>query len=261
MAQPLGLLQPVRGEKDRHPALAQRADQFVDLARGHGIKARRRLVKEQHGRVVEQRPRERDPLTQSLRQRTTLIGCTVGEVDRPQRPVDAPANVVQLVEPGEALQVLHHREAQVQTRGLGHDRDPRPDRRSVLGAQLDAGHHRRARGRREQRAQRAHGRGLPRPVRTEEAEHLAVANLERDVVDGDALAEALGQVLDHHRGLALRAVEGRRFGNRFSATGHLSCRRSEGHGRSSLVDRDAGGRRALVGSLSSRTSTPVPWRA
>lgn len=93
MAQPLGLLQPVRGEEDRHPPLAQRADQLVNLAGSHGIKARRRLVQEQHGRVVEQRPRERDPLTQTLRQRTTLIGCPVGQVDRPQSPADAPANI------------------------------------------------------------------------------------------------------------------------------------------------------------------------
>jgi hypothetical protein len=64
IAQPFGLLQPVRGEEDRHPTLAQRADQFVDLASCYGIKTRRRLVKEQHGRVVEQRPRQRDPLTQ-----------------------------------------------------------------------------------------------------------------------------------------------------------------------------------------------------
>ena len=39
------------------------------------------------------------------------------------------------VETGEALEVLRHREAQVEARGLGHDRDPCPDRRPVLGAQ------------------------------------------------------------------------------------------------------------------------------
>jgi hypothetical protein len=76
------------------PPLAQRADQLVNLTRRHGIKARRRLVKEQHGRVVEQRPRERDALTQPLRQCPALIACTVGEVDRPQRPLDAPANII-----------------------------------------------------------------------------------------------------------------------------------------------------------------------
>jgi hypothetical protein len=37
---------------------------------------------------------------------------------------------------------------------------------------------------------------LPRPVRTEEAEHLPVADLEGNVVEGDAVAEALAEVVD-----------------------------------------------------------------
>ena len=94
MAQPLGLLEPVRGEKDRHPPLAQRADQLVDLVTRNRIQARRRLIEEQHRRVVEQRPRERDPLTQALRQRPARIVRAVGEVDRPQCSVDAPADIV-----------------------------------------------------------------------------------------------------------------------------------------------------------------------
>jgi hypothetical protein len=52
----------VRGEEDRHPALAQRDDQLVDFAGRHGIEARGRLVEEQNRRVVEQRPGEGHPL-------------------------------------------------------------------------------------------------------------------------------------------------------------------------------------------------------
>ena len=66
MAQPLGLLQPVRGEEDRHAPLSKRGDQPVDLAACHRVKARRRLVEEQHGGVVEQRSRQRDALSQTL---------------------------------------------------------------------------------------------------------------------------------------------------------------------------------------------------
>ena len=62
--------------------------------------------------------------------------------------------------------------------------------------QRNAGDGRRARGRRDQRAQRAHGRRLARPVGAEEAEHLAVADLERDVLKRDAVAEALAQTLN-----------------------------------------------------------------
>jgi hypothetical protein len=72
--------------------------------------------------------------------------------------------------------------------------------------------------------QRPHGRGLPRTVRSEEAEHLAVANLERNIIKSDAIAEALGQLPDHQSGLTRRPIEGRGSADPFSATGHVSCR-------------------------------------
>ena len=50
---------------------------------------------------------------------------------------------------------------------------------------------------RNQRPERPHGRGLARPVGAEKAEHLAVADLERNVLERDALAEALAQMLNH----------------------------------------------------------------
>jgi len=91
----------------------------VDLARRDRVQPRRRLVQEQHRRIVEERSRERDPLAQPLRQRAALIAGAVGEVDRPQRPVDAAAHVFEFVEPGETLKVLHHREALIQTGDSG----------------------------------------------------------------------------------------------------------------------------------------------
>ena len=59
-----------------------------------------------------------------------------------------------------------------------------------------------------------HGRGLARPVRAEEAEHLAVADIERNVLERDALAEALAQMLNLKRVLApcRRKRTGRRMG-------------------------------------------------
>ena len=41
---------------------------------------------------------------------------------------------------------------------------------------------------------------MPRPGGTEEAEHLAVPDLEGTVVERDAIDEPLGQVLDHQAG-------------------------------------------------------------
>jgi hypothetical protein len=48
----------------------------------------------------------------------------------------------------------------------------------------------------DQRAQRPHGRGLARPVRPQEPEHLTARDTERHVGHGGAPAENLGQVTD-----------------------------------------------------------------
>jgi hypothetical protein len=49
---------------------------------------------------------------------TARIARAVEKVDRLQRTLDPPANIVQLVEPGEALQVLLHGEALIEAWGL-----------------------------------------------------------------------------------------------------------------------------------------------
>ena len=51
---------------------------------GDRIEPRRRLVEEQHLRVAEQRPRQRDPLAQALRQRAAGVVGPVGQLDRAQ---------------------------------------------------------------------------------------------------------------------------------------------------------------------------------
>jgi hypothetical protein len=50
----------------------------------------------------------------------------------------------------------------------------------------------------EESADEADGRGLARAVRADEAEHLAAANLEREVVDGDRGAEAFRDPIERH---------------------------------------------------------------
>ena len=68
VAEPLGLLEAVRGEEDRHAAAAELVDQLVDVAGGDRVQAGGRLVEEQHLRVAEQRPGQGDPLAQALGQ-------------------------------------------------------------------------------------------------------------------------------------------------------------------------------------------------
>ena len=76
------------------------------------------------------------------------------------------------------------------------------------------GDRRRARGRRDERAERPHGRGLPGAVRPEETEHLAVADLKGDVLERDPVTEALAQTVDGQRRSAARS--------RPDAAGHVT---------------------------------------
>ena len=119
------------------------------------------------------------------------------------------ARVGHLVQVGEALEVLEDAQPQVQTRRLGHDRDPAPDLDAVLGRERDPGDSRRA-GRRFDAACRASGpwwscrrRSGPRNPKTSPR-----ADLERHVVEREALAEGLRQVADRQGGVP--AFSGRR---------------------------------------------------
>ena len=116
------------------PRFAEPDDQLVHLARGDRVEAGRRLVEEQHLRVAEQRPGERDPLAQPLGERAAGIAGPLSEVDRAQGELDALARVGQLVEAGEALEVLGDAEAEIEARRLRHDRDPPADLHAVLRA-------------------------------------------------------------------------------------------------------------------------------
>ena len=63
VGQAAGLAEEVGAEHDGAAVLGgQRADQVDDVAGGGRVEARRRLVEEQHVGVVEERPRQREPL-------------------------------------------------------------------------------------------------------------------------------------------------------------------------------------------------------
>ena len=89
VAEALGLVEPVRGEEDRHTAAARARRSARGRLGGHRIEAGGRLVKEQHLRLAQQRSRQGDPLTQTLGQSAAGIVRPVGQVDGPQDAVDA----------------------------------------------------------------------------------------------------------------------------------------------------------------------------
>jgi len=200
----------VRRQEDRDAALAQLFDQLVDIARGDRVKPGCRLVEEQHLRVAEQRPRQRDALAETLGQGAAGIAGPVGQVDGTQGKLDATARVGDFVQVGETLEVLDHAQAEIEARRLGHDRDPPADLHPVLRPERHARDGRRAGGRSDERSEGPHRRGFSGAVWAQEPEHLAVADLERDVLESDAIAEALRQAVDGQRGNTAFAISSRR---------------------------------------------------
>ena len=142
VTEPLGLLEAVRGQKDGDAAVLERGDELVDLSGGDRVEPRSGLVQEQHRRVVEQRPGQGHSLAEPLGESSAEIVGPLGQVDRWRARSMRVARVGQLVELGKALKVLRDREAEVEARGLGHNRDQGPDGRAVRGVQLDARHRR-----------------------------------------------------------------------------------------------------------------------
>ena len=182
VAQPLGLLEPVGGEEDRHAALAQlarsaRARRARRPGRGPTSARRGTAPRGRRAAPAPARPAGAAPLTA---RRTGLPARSV-RLTASQRAVDPLGRSGDPVQPGEALEVLGHAQPQVQPGRLGHHGDPLADLDAVLRVRAARRRRRRTRGRRDQRAERPHGRRLAGAVRPEEAEHLALAHLERDV--------------------------------------------------------------------------------
>jgi len=117
---------------------------------------------------------------------------------------DPGVRMVQPIEASEVLEVLSHREAEVEPGRLGHDRDALADRHAVLGLSgipATVAEPMSARSR-----CRVCGRcGLACTVRTEKPEDLAVVHLEGHLGESGPLAEALGQLRDDQGGLGLVA--------------------------------------------------------
>ena len=199
VAEPLCLLEPVGGEKDGDAAVAQPVDQVVHLPARHRVEPGGGLVEEEDRRIAEEHAGQPDPLAQALREAAAEIVGAVSEVDRVEGVPDPLLRVAQAVEAGEVLEILGHGQPQVEAGVLRHDGDASANLHTPLRFERHACDHRAARRRRDQGREHAHRRGLAGAVRTEEAEHLARGDGERDVVDREPAAEPLRQVLDHQR--------------------------------------------------------------
>ena len=105
---------------------------------------------------------------------------------------------LEVVQPGEIAQVLARRKSIVEAGLLGKDPD-RPAQCRVVDAQSVPRDDRVAVGRSDQGREHSNRRGLPRPIRSEEAEHRPGFDAERESLDGDPAIEAARQSMSLDR--------------------------------------------------------------
>ena len=182
----LGLVHVVRGHEDRDLlALLELADVAPDRAAGLRIQPDRRLVEEQHPRRVHQPAGDLQPPPHAAAERPDHAVLAVVEADhlehlphprRDQRGLDA-------VELGMQLEVLLGGQVAVERRVLEDEADVAADV-VALAHHVVAGDLRAPARRLGERAEHVDRGGLAGAVRTQESEHLAGLDGERDAADG-----------------------------------------------------------------------------
>jgi hypothetical protein len=150
---------------------------------------------------VEHRLCEAHALAEALRQLADELAGDVTQAAAAADLLDAPRALgrIHLTQIGRELEVLEHRHVAVDGRVLGQVPDAPAHLEGVL-EDVEARDLGAAGGRREVAGQHLHGRRLAGAVRAQEAEDLALVDLERHVVDGSRGAVVLGEALDlyHH---------------------------------------------------------------
>ena len=208
----LRLLHEVRGDDDGHALLGQRGDAPPELATRQRIDTAGRLVEEQDLRLVQERCRHRQTLLDSRLATAPLRAAPVSSSNcssaRSHALCEEPA--AQAVRAAEELEVLAHAEVAVERELLRHVADAL---RGLRPAPC-AGSRRRPRGAaggRQETAEHAKRRGLAGAVGSEQAEDLAAAHVEADVL---ATAVKSPNLRTSHRRRRRLAGRRRRSGRR-----------------------------------------------
>ena len=188
--------QEVAGDEHRPALVGQAADQAAQPVDALGVEAVGRLVEDQDLGVAEQGGGQPEALAHAEREAADPAAAGGGQPGLLEDLVD-PARV----EPGrhgQDPQVVAGRAARVEPARL----QDRPDPAGRVG-QLPvgpAGDGGRAGGRGDQAEQHPQGGRLAGAVGAEEAGHRALVDLEVELVDGEHVAEALGEPLHADRG-------------------------------------------------------------
>ena len=188
----------MRGHQHRGPGLGHGRDMLPEVPAGARVHARCGLVQKQHRRLVQGGAQQGQALFLPQRQ---AVGAAVQIVRQFQGPCQHGQQGLAAFR-GQAVQlrtgqdVLAHRDVQVQGKFLRHVAQTRTCR-AARTQQVHTVHAALARRGPRQAAKHAEGGGLARAVGPQQAEDLAGAHREADVVGRREAAEALGQLLRH----------------------------------------------------------------
>jgi hypothetical protein len=170
----------VRGQEHGLPGGRQRGDRRAQLARADRIDADRGLVEEDDGWVVQEAARDVQPLAHAARVALDALLLAALQADELEQLVDAGALRARLdgVELGEVAQVVQRRQPLVEAAVAAEDVADVLAHPARVVDDVVAEHPRRPRGGDQQRDQHLDRRRLAGAVRPEQAEELALGDLE-----------------------------------------------------------------------------------
>ena len=209
---------------------AQLLDQRAHLADLARVQADRRLVEDDHRRVVEHGLGDADALPQPLRESADQLVGTVAEVDLLHRALDRRGAVGDPVQPRHEVQIAPHGHLRIDRRGLGKVAYGLAGGHR-LGDDIVAGDEGAPARGRQVAGQDAHGGGLACAVWAEEAHDLSAIGAEGDLLQRGRRTVVAREVidLDHH----LSRVPGRHSGT--SRLGNKDPGQAAGVGRPDII--------------------------
>ena len=174
--------------------LAEAADELADLNDLLGVKADRRLVEDEHGRISQQRLREADALAVTFGEVLDDSAALVGNLHEAHDLIDVLLlGQLDLFEVKHELEIFSDRHIGIQRRDLGEITDflfgLARIRENFTAVNRDG-----TRGGRDIARDDIHGRRFSRAVGTEKAEDLARIDGEADIINSLDVAVAFCEV-------------------------------------------------------------------
>ena len=228
----LGFLHQMGCEEDGHVLLiAQPVECLPKIDPRAGIEPGGRFVEQQEFRPMEQTLRDLDPPLQSAGERLDQIVGAIAQVELDQEMIDPLAQRG----PGEAVEmplmreVLAHPQFLVEARRLKDDAEPAAQGAGIA-QEVEPENAGRAARRPNEGGENAEEGRLAAAVRPEQAEDFARRDAERDVVEREAVAIAMGEVARDER-----RDDGFRSSHEENGSGNAGPRRRVTHAAGSLT--------------------------